>query len=65
MNEPTAGPRNVPAPPKRVMMTICPEVMKWMFSIGTVSPYMIASAPATPDMAPLIVNAMSRTFATL
>jgi hypothetical protein len=59
--EPTKGPSTVPVPPKRVMMSTVPDIVQWMFSMGTNSRVMVRSAPASPEKRPDRAKATSFT----
>ena len=58
---PTKGPSSVPVPPKSVMISTEPDMVQWMFSIGTNSSTTVSSAPASPEKKPEIAKAASRT----
>src|SRR5439155_11792218 len=45
---PTNGPKNVPAPPSKVMITTWPEVVQYSESTGTTVSRSASSAPASP-----------------
>ncbi len=48
-------------PPKSVMISTEPDMVQWMFSIGTNSSTTVRSAPASPEKKPEIAKAASRT----
>jgi hypothetical protein len=45
---PTKGPKKVPAPPRSVIMTTCPEVVQYNDSTGTTVSRRASRAPASP-----------------
>ena len=59
---PTNGPKKVPIPPSRDIMTTMPDVSMCRISIGTMDRCKAINAPARPQNAPDRMNVISRVY---